>query len=99
MVISHWQGQKCEELLPTSQQQDYELVPAFQETLKIRYQAKRSAIGLAWMFLKDNKIVGRSGGTFGARTEAFINLDTKNQVVVCSDGNGGTFPVAIDLVR
>jgi hypothetical protein len=27
-----------------------------------------------------------------------IKLDTKNQVVVCGDGNGGTFPVAIDLV-
>ncbi len=51
------------------------------------------------MFLKDNKIVAHNGGTLGARTEAFINLDTKNQVVVCGDGNGGTFSVAIDLVR
>ena len=84
--------------LTISQQQDHELAPAFQETFKIRYQAKRSSIGLAWMFLKDNKIVGHNGGTLGARTEAFINLDTKNQVVVCGDGNGATFPVAIDLV-
>ena len=47
------------------------------------------------MFLKDRKIVGHIGG---GRTEAFINLDTKNKVVVCGEGNGGTFPVAIDLV-
>jgi hypothetical protein len=51
------------------------------------------------LFLKDNKIVGHNGGTLGALTEAFINLDTKNQVVVCGDGNGGTFPIAIDLIN
>ncbi len=58
-------------------------------------QKNLSVIGLAWMFLKDNKIVGHIGG---GRTEVFINLDTKNKVVVCGEGNGGTFPVAIDLV-
>jgi len=50
------------------------------------------------MFLKDNKIVGHNGGTLGARTEAFINLESRNQVVVCGVGNGGPFPVAIYLV-
>ena len=77
---------------------NHELSQAFAETFKLRYQAKRSAIGLAWMFLKDNKIVGHNGGTLGARTEAFINLETKSRVVVCGDGNGGTFPVALDLI-
>jgi CubicO group peptidase (beta-lactamase class C family) len=87
-----------DKFLALSQDPNHELSNAFAETFKIRFQAKRSAIGLGWMFLKDNKIVGHNGGTLGARTEAFINLDTKNQVVVCGDGNGGTFPVALDLI-
>lgn len=32
------------------------------------------------------------------RTEAFMNLETRARVVVCRDGNGGTFPVALDLI-
>ena len=84
--------------LALSQDPNHELSDAFAQTFKIRYQAKRSAIGLSWMFLKNNKIVGHNGGTLGARTEAFINLETKARVVVCGDGNGGTFPVALDLI-
>ena len=87
-----------DQFLVLSQDPNHELSAAFIETFKIRYQAKRSAIGLGWMFLKNNKIVGHNGGTRGARTEAFINLETKSRVVVCGDGNGGTFPVAIDLL-
>ena len=87
-----------DKFLVLSQDPRHELSEAFAETFKIRYQAKRSAIGLGWMFLKDNMIVGHNGGTRGARTEAFINLETKGRVVVCGDGNGGTFPVAIDLL-
>jgi hypothetical protein len=59
---------------------------------------KHDVIGLVLMFLKNNKIVGHNGGTLGARTEAFINLETKARVVVCGDGNGGTFLVALDLI-
>ena len=50
------------------------------------------------MFLKNNNLVGHNGGTLGARTEAFINLETKARVVVCGDSSSGTFPVAVDLV-
>jgi hypothetical protein len=50
------------------------------------------------MLLQENKIVRHNGGAIGARTDAFINLETKNHVVVCGDSNCGTFPVAIDLV-
>jgi CubicO group peptidase (beta-lactamase class C family) len=87
-----------DKFLAVSQDQNHELAQAFAETFKIRYQAKRSAIGLGWLFLKDNNIVGHNGGTLGARTEAFINLGTGARVVVCGDGNSGTFPVAIDLL-
>jgi CubicO group peptidase (beta-lactamase class C family) len=87
-----------DKFLAVSQDQNHELAQAFAETFKIRYQAKRSAIGLGWMFLKDNYIVGHNGGTLGARTEAFINLGTGARVVICGDGYGGTFPVAIDLL-
>ncbi len=81
-----------------SQHQVHKHSPALQEIFKICYQAKRLSMNLAWMLLENNKIVGRNGGTRGTRTDAFINLDTNNQVVLCGDGNGGTFPVAIDLV-
>lgn len=87
-----------DKFLALSQDPNHELSNAFAETFKIRYQAKRSTIGLSWMFLKNNNIVGHNGGTLGARTEAFINLETKARVVVCGDGNGGTFPVALDLI-
>ena len=87
-----------DKFLALSQDPNHEFSDAFSETFKIRYQAKRSAIGLSWMFLKNNKIVGHNGGTLGARTEAFINLETKTSVVVCGDGSSRTFPVAIDLV-
>jgi serine-type D-Ala-D-Ala carboxypeptidase/endopeptidase len=87
-----------DKFLALSQDPNHELSDAFAQTFKIRYQAKRSAIGLSWMFLKNNNIVGHNGGTLGARTEAFINLETKARVVVCGDGNGGTFSVALDLI-
>jgi CubicO group peptidase (beta-lactamase class C family) len=87
-----------DKFLALSQDPNHELSDAFAETFKIRYQAKRSAVGLSWMFLKNNDIAGHNGGTLGARSEAFINLETKARVVVCGDGNGGTFPVALDLI-
>lgn len=85
--------------LSTSQDKNHLLSPAFTETFKIRYQDKRAAMGLGWHYLKEQKIVGHGGGTLGAMTEAFINLDKSNHVVVFGDGNQGTVKTALALLN
>lgn len=85
--------------LSTSQDKNHLLSPAFTETFKIRYQDKRTAMGLGWHYLKEQKIVGHGGGTLGAMTEAFINLDKGNHVVVFGDGNQGTVKTALALLN
>lgn len=84
--------------LTASQDKNHSLAPAFAETFKIRYRDKRYAIGLAWNYLKDEKIVGHGGGTLGAMTEAYVNLENGNQVVVFGDGNPGTMKLALKLL-
>lgn len=85
--------------LTASQNKDHSLAPAFAETFKIRYQDKRTAVGLGWHYLKDQRIVGHGGGTLGAMTEAFIDLDTGNHVVLFGDGNKGTAKTALALLN
>lgn len=85
--------------LIASQDKNHLLAPAFTETFKIRYQDKRTAMGLGWHYLKDQKIVGHGGGTLGALTEAFINLETGSHVVVFGDGNPGTTRTALALLK
>ena len=85
--------------LSTSQNKDHYLAPAFAETFKIRYQDKRTAVGLAWHYLKDQKIVGHGGGTLGAMTEAFIDLEKRSHVVLFGDGNQGTAKTALALLN
>jgi CubicO group peptidase (beta-lactamase class C family) len=85
--------------LTTSQNKNHSLSPAFAETFKTRYTDKRSAIGLAWNYFKDEKIVGHGGETLGATTEAYINLENGNQVVVFGDGNPGTMKIALKLLN
>ena len=84
--------------LTASQDTNHLLAPAFAETFKIRYQDKRTAMGLGWHYLKDQKIVGHGGGTLGAMTEAFIDLETDSHVVVFGDGNSGTTRTALALL-
>jgi CubicO group peptidase (beta-lactamase class C family) len=83
--------------LLTSQDKTHPLAQAFEETFKIRFSSKRAAMGLAWHFFNDEKIVGHGGGTLGARTEGYIDLETGNTVVVFGDGNPGTMKVALAL--
>ncbi len=85
--------------LIASQDKDHSLAPAFTETFKIRYQDKRITMGLAWHYLKDQRIVGHGGGTLGAMTEAFIDLDNGNHVVLFGDGNRGTAKTALALLN
>jgi serine-type D-Ala-D-Ala carboxypeptidase/endopeptidase len=85
--------------LTASQDTNHLLAPAFAETFKIRYQDKRTALGLGWHYLKDQKIVGHGGGTLGAMTEAFIDLETDSHVVVFGDGNPGTTKAALALLN
>lgn len=85
--------------LSTSQNKDHYLAPAFAETFKIRYQDKRTAVGLAWHYLKDQKIVGHGGGTLGARTEALIDLVKGSHLVLFGDGNQGTTKTALALLN
>lgn len=85
--------------LLSSQDKDHPLGPAFAETFKIRYRDKRSAVGLAWHFLKDQKVVGHNGGTLGSRTESWINLENGNHVIVFGDGNPGTAKMALGLLH
>ena len=84
--------------LTASQDKNHSLAPAFAETFKTRYRDKRTAIGLAWNYLKSETFVGHSGGTWGAMTEAYINLNSGNQVVVFGDGNPGTMKLAMKLL-
>lgn len=85
--------------LTASQNKDHHLAPAFAETFKIRYQDKRTAMGLGWHYLKEQKIVGHGGGTLGAMTEAFIDLDNGSHVVLFGDGNQGTARTALALLN
>ena len=85
--------------LTASQDTNHLLAPAFAETFKIRCQDKRTAMGLGWHYLKDQKIVGHGGGTLGAMTEAFIDLETNSQVIVFGDGNSGTTRTALALLN
>lgn len=85
--------------LTASQNKDHYLAPAFAETFKIRYQDKRTAMGLGWHYLKEQKIVGHGGGTLGAMTEAFIDLDNGSHVVLFGDGNQGTAKTALALLN
>jgi len=85
--------------LLTSQDSKHPLALAFEETFKIRFRSKRTAMGLAWHFFKDEKIVGHGGGTLGARTEGYIDLETGNTVVVFGDGNPGTMKAALALLK
>jgi CubicO group peptidase (beta-lactamase class C family) len=62
--------------LRTSQDTTHPLAQAFAETFKIRFSSKRAEMGLAWHFFNDKKIVGHGGGTLGARTEGYIDLET-----------------------
>lgn len=82
----------------TSQDKNHLLAPAFAETFKIRYQDKRIAIGLGWHYLKGLRIVGHGGGTLGAMTEAYMNLETRTHVIVFGDGNPGTQKTALTLL-
>jgi D-alanyl-D-alanine-carboxypeptidase/D-alanyl-D-alanine-endopeptidase len=86
-------------LLIASQDKLHPLAPAFNETFKIRYQDKRTAVGLGWHYLKDQKVVGHNGGTLGARTESWINLESKTHVIVFGDGNPGTMKTALSLLK
>jgi hypothetical protein len=79
-------------------QAGHEISEAFAEAFKIRYQTRRSATKLSWVFPKNNTIFGHNGGTLGAGSEVLIKLQTKARAVACGDGNGGTFPVALDLI-
>jgi CubicO group peptidase (beta-lactamase class C family) len=85
--------------LIASQDKLHPLAPAFNETFNIRYQDKRTAIGLAWHYLKDQKVVGHNGGTLGAMTESWINLESKTHVIVFGDGNPGTTKAALALLK
>ena len=85
--------------LTASQDTNHLLAPAFAETFKIRYQDKRTAMGLGWHYLKDQKIVGHGGGTLGAMTEAFIDLETNSHVIVFGDGYSGTTRTALALLN
>ena len=85
--------------LTASQDTNHLLAPAFAETFKIRYQNKRTAVGLGWHYLKDKKIVGHGGGTLGAMTEAFIDLETNSHIIVFGDGNSGTTRTALALLN
>ena len=85
--------------LLASQDKLHPLAGAFTETFKIRYQDKRTAVGLAWHYLLDEKIVGHNGGTLGARTESWINLQSKTHVIVFGDGNPGTMKTALSLLK
>jgi serine-type D-Ala-D-Ala carboxypeptidase/endopeptidase len=87
------------EFLIASQDKSHPLAPAFHETFSIRYQDKRTAIGLAWHYLMDQKVVGHNGGTLGARTESWINLESKTHVIVLGDGNPGTMKTALALLK
>lgn len=84
--------------LSASQDKEHSLASAFAETFKIRYQDKRTGIGLAWHYLKDQKVVGHNGGTLGSRTEAFVDLDKSSHVVLFGDGNQGTTKIALELL-
>jgi hypothetical protein len=85
--------------LLASQDKLHPLAGAFIETFKIRYQDKRTAVGLAWHYLLDEKIVGHNGGTFGARTESWINLEFGRHVIIFGDGNAGTTKTALALLE
>jgi D-alanyl-D-alanine-carboxypeptidase/D-alanyl-D-alanine-endopeptidase len=85
--------------LIASQDKLHPLAPAFNETFNIRYPDKKSAIGLAWHYLKDQKVVGHNGGTLGARTESWINLESKTHVIVFGDGNPGTTKATLALLN
>lgn len=85
--------------LLSSQDKGHPLCSAFAETFKIRHRNKRSAVGLAWHYLEDQKIVGHNGGTLGARTEAWINLENGNHVIVFGDGRPGTAKIALELLK
>lgn len=85
--------------LGASQDREHELSSAFSETLKVRYRDRKTAIGLAWHYLGDEKIVGHGGGTLGAMTESYINLETGHHVVIFGDGNPGTLKTALALLE
>jgi len=85
--------------LTASQDTNHLLAPAFAEAFKIRYQDKTTAMGLGWHYTKDQKIVGHTGGTLGARTDAFIDLETNSHVIVFGDGNSGTTRTALALLN
>lgn len=85
--------------LTASQNKDHSLAPAFAETFRIRHKDKRVAMGLAWLYLKEQKIVGHGGGTLGAMTEGYINLETGHHVVLFGDGNRGTLKSALALLK
>jgi serine-type D-Ala-D-Ala carboxypeptidase/endopeptidase len=85
--------------LLASQDKLHPLAGAFTETFKIRYQDKRTAVGLAWHYLLDEKIVGHNGGTLGARTESWINLEFGRHVIIFGDGNAGTTKTALALLE
>lgn len=82
-----------------SQDKSHPLNPAFAETFKIRYEDKRTAIGLAWHYLKNEKVIGHNGGTLGAMTEAYIDLEIGSHVVLFGDGNPGTTKTALALSK
>lgn len=85
--------------LTTSQDKLHPLAPAFSETFKIRYQDKRTAMGLGWHYLNEQKIVGHNGGTFGAMTESWIDLKSNSHVIVFGDGNPGITKTALALLN
>lgn len=87
------------QFLLASQEKMHPLAPAFAETFKIRYQHKKTAIGLAWHYLNDQKVVGHNGGTLGARTECWMDLKTHSHVVVFGDGNPGTIKITLALLK
>ena len=85
--------------LGASQDKNHSIAPAFAETFRIRYRDKRMAVGLAWHYLNKEKIVGHGGGTLGAMTEGYINLETGHHVVLFGDGNPGTLKTALALLK
>lgn len=85
--------------LSASQNHDHPLAPAFRESLKVRFRGKKLSMGLAWMYLDKERVLGHGGGTLGAMTEAYINLTSQSHVVLFGDGNPGTMKTALRLIK